>query len=346
MTRRNDYILTFYNDNVKLSTEIAIGPSEFLLLMHIAYKDIFSVSPTWAISDFDSQSDDYYSITHDIIQSLPTFEVADVVDILRRACQGDIASPFLLYLKNLCSLHKRRFKYLRILSCQAFASPDVIAPRALLEYGFCPNSLLFTWLQWRKWMYDIDNRSAQETGYLFEPILAACLGGIPVSHQKSPVKRLSGDYGGRQLDCYVQDTKEVYELKMRVSIAASGQGRFSEELSFPREAKAAGLKPILVVFDGSNSSRLEELKHEYETYGGIAKIGDEAWALLDEKAGPEMAKFLNKYIKPIIENVTDLITDMPASIGINVTRNKLVFTSSASADSYTINRITDTPDTN
>jgi hypothetical protein len=30
-----------------------------------------------------------------------------------------------------------------------------------------------------EWLYDIDNRSAQETGYLFEPILAAAIGGIP-----------------------------------------------------------------------------------------------------------------------------------------------------------------------
>jgi hypothetical protein len=50
---------------------------------------------------------------------------------------------------------------------------------------------------------------------------------------------------GRQIDCLDVDAKIAYEFKLRVTIAASGQGRFAEELSFPVECRAAGLTPVL-----------------------------------------------------------------------------------------------------
>ena len=63
----------------------------------------------------------------------------------------------------------------------------------------------------------------------------------PVSHCYSPVKRIDDNGNptneGRQIDCYIEESREVYELKLRVTIAASGQGRFSEEMSFPYEAR-------------------------------------------------------------------------------------------------------------
>lgn len=86
---------------------------------------------------------------------------------------------FTTYFKGLCELHKRRLKFKLILEHQAFPQMEQIVPRCLLEYGMRPSEALATWLVWRKWLYDIDNRSAQETGYLFEPILAAAIGGIP-----------------------------------------------------------------------------------------------------------------------------------------------------------------------
>ena len=78
---------------------------------------------------------------------------------------------------------------------------------------------------------------------------------------------------GRQIDCYIEETKEVYELKLRVTIAASGQGRFGEEMSFPYEAHRAGLTPVLVVFDATPSVLLNKLKEKYEQEGGRAVIG-------------------------------------------------------------------------
>lgn len=91
---------------------------------------------------------------------------------------------FALYIQNLCALHRRRVKYRRILEIQPLAQADQIGPRSLLEFGSCDTELLFSWMTWRKWIYDIDNRSAQETGYLFEPVLASCLGGEPIGARK------------------------------------------------------------------------------------------------------------------------------------------------------------------
>ena len=164
-----------------------------------------------------------------------------------------------LYFTNLCSILKRRVKFQRILATQAKPTMDQIGPRSLLEYGVIPTDLLGNWMLWRKWIFDIDNRSGQETGYLFEPVLASCIGGVSVGSGNSPVKRINDQgektSGGRQIDCLDVDGKIAYEFKLRVSVAASGQGRFAEELSFPIECKAAGLTPVLIVLDPTPSSR-------------------------------------------------------------------------------------------
>ncbi len=69
----------------------------------------------------------------------------------------------------------------------------------------------------------IDNRAAQETGYLFEPIIANAIGGVSLSAAKSPIRRYRDPDRYRQVDC-IRD-KLAYEIKMRVTIAASGKGR-------------------------------------------------------------------------------------------------------------------------
>jgi GNAT superfamily N-acetyltransferase len=172
-------------------------------------------------------------------------------------------ADFRLYFENLATLHKRRLKYQRILSGQPKPTMNQVGPRSLLEFGGVHHGLLGSWLIWRKWIFDVDNRAAQETGYLFEPVLASCLGGEAVGSRNSPVKRLNErnepTEEGRQIDCYDGESQLAYEFKLRVTIAASGQGRFAEELSFPREARAAGLTPVLIVLDPTPSPRLDEL---------------------------------------------------------------------------------------
>ncbi len=109
------------------------------------------------------------------------------------------------YFDCLASLHKRRLKYQRILEYQPIPTMNQVGPRGLLQYGTTDAHALAGWLFWRKWMFDIDNRAGQETGYVFEPIVARCVGGTPFPARKSPIKRCDGSGKGRQVDCIVLD---------------------------------------------------------------------------------------------------------------------------------------------
>lgn len=252
------------------------------------------------------------------VAELPGVTVEDAINYLQLSGATNTENVIYLYLKNLSELWRRRFKFYNILKTQPFPLTEQIGPRCLLEYGNCEDALLFSWMSWRKVIYDIDNRSAQETGYLFEPILASCLGGEPVSHRYSPVKRIDDNGNptneGRQIDCYIEESREVYELKLRVTIAASGQGRFSEEMSFPYEARRAGLTPVLIVFDSTPSPLLDRLKAKYVEEGGRYAIGEEAWNMLTDRAGREMGKYIIKYIKPPISRMEEVRLSIPSNI--------------------------------
>jgi hypothetical protein len=206
-----------------------------------------------------------------------------------------VAADFPTYFKSLCELHKRRLKFQLILERQSLPPLEAIVPRCLLEYGVEPSASLASWLVWRKWLYDIDNRSAQETGYLFEPILTAALGGVSYAASKSPVRRADDRTKGRQVDCI--DGKTAYEFKMRVTIAASGQGRFKEELDFARDCHVSGFTPVLLVLDPTPSTRLTELTRAYAEYNGRAYIGDDAWRYIEEAAGQVVGQFVERYIR-------------------------------------------------
>jgi hypothetical protein len=211
------------------------------------------------------------------------------------------------YIDNLCALHRRRVKYRRILSTQPMPTMDQIGPRVLLEFGSCDSNLLANWMTWRKWIYDVDNRAAQETGYVFEPIIASCLGGESVGASNSLVKRVGEDGSqtpnGRQIDCYVPSSNTAYELKLRVTIAASGQGRFGEELSFPAECQTAGIIPVLLVLDPTPSSRLDELSKKFIDCGGEFYQGEKAWLYMEGKSGEVISVFIEKYIRPAISEI-------------------------------------------
>ena len=202
-----------------------------------------------------------------------------------------------------------------------------VGPRSLLEFGVTEARLLSSWMIWRKWIFDIDNRSGQETGYLFEPILASCIGGEPVGSRNSPVKRIGADgvptANGRQIDCYVAAETTAYEFKLRVTIAASGQGRFGEELSFPAECRAAGLTPVLLVLDPTPSHRLADLSTAFELNGGSVLIGDDAWNHMDEKAGPVMATFIETYIKPPLARMSEFDESNLVDISLSWTDERI-----------------------
>jgi len=99
--------------------------------------------------------------------------------------------------------------------------------------------------------------------------------------------------------------KDAYEFKMRVTIAASGQGRFAEELSFAEDCHLSGYRPILLVLDPTPSSRLNELSEKYREYGGKAYVGDDAWAHLENKAGEVMSRFLRQYVRGTISRIDE-----------------------------------------
>ena len=199
------------------------------------------------------------------------------------------------YFSCLSALLKARLKYERILERQPFPTMEQVAPRALLQYASLSPSALATLLFWRKWLYDLDNRAAQETGYLFEPILAAAIGGVPVSAKRSPVRRTSDSNRGRQVDC-IKD-KVAYEFKLRVTIASSGQGRWEEELTFPEDCANSSYVPVLVVLDATENPKLSELLSAFHDAGGRAYVGDAAWQLLEAEAGPVMSRFLGRYVR-------------------------------------------------
>jgi hypothetical protein len=289
--------------------------------------------------------ENYYNIPIEWFSShTKTPSIEELQEILANGIGIDM--DFGMYFHNLCSFHKRRLKFQKILHHQPKPTMDQVGPRGLLEYGICDNDLLNSWLIWRKWVFDIDNRSGQETGYMFEPILASCLGGESVGSTNSPVKRLN-EKGkpkstGRQIDCYIGAENVAYEFKIRVTIAASGQGRFGEELSFPKECKAAGITPILIVLDPTSSNRLTELSAVFTKNKGIVYIGEQAWKHLEEKAGKIMSHFIDNYIKPPLKTINAFDTSKLSSIKLTWDKDKIII--QGDNNSYPIDRGTEFTD--
>jgi hypothetical protein len=205
------------------------------------------------------------------------------------------------YFACLATLHKARLKYERILSTQLPPTLEQVGPRGLLQYGKLSAEGLAAFLFWRKWFFDIDNRAGQETGYLFEPIIAYAMGGTPAPAGSSPVKRHSDRSKGRQVDCLLDD--RAYELKMRVTIAASGQGRWQEELDFPVDCRRSGFRPVLVCMDGTPNPKLDALVRAFRRQKGEVYVGDDAWRHLDQLAGKTMSRFLDTYVRAPIQDL-------------------------------------------
>ena len=218
------------------------------------------------------------------------------------------------YFASLAKLYKARLKYDRILSTQPIPTMEQVGPRALLEYGKIRPAALGALILWRKWLFDIDNRAAQETGYLFEPIIASAIGGVSTSARRSPVRRHGDPTRGRQVDC-IKDGR-AYEFKLRVTIAASGQGRWREELDFPQDCRESGFVPVLVVLDSTPNPKILELVEAFEAEKGETYIGRAAWERLNEMAGPIMAVFLKRYVRDPVETVLQSVPDSLPDLSI------------------------------
>lgn len=241
------------------------------------------------------------------------------------------------YFACLAALHKGRLKYERILQTQPVPTVDQIGPRVLLQYGCIDTRALTPFLMWRKWIYDIDNRAGQETGYVFEPIIAAAIGGVPVAASKSPVRRQTNKAKGRQIDC-IRDQR-AHEIKLRVTIAASGQGRWREELEFPVDCKASGYIPVLVVLDPTPNAKLDELRAKFVAERGEVHIGDAAWQYLHSLAGKTMTKFLELYVhvplQAVLSAMPPTAEEMPE---LNLIMQREKFTASLLGELLTVSR--------
>ena len=222
---------------------------------------------------------------------------ASLYDLFERLVS--IAPDADTYFSCLAALHRSRLKYAKILEYQPIPTMDQVGPRSLLQFGTMKPHALATFLLWRKWIFDVDNRAGQETGYLFEPIIAHSIGGVPFSSRKSPIRRRDDGRKGRQVDC-VRDN-HAYEIKIRVTIAASGQGRWREELDFPVDCRVSGYTPVLVVLDPTDNPKLQELIRAFERENGEVYVGDGAWAHLESVAGKTMALFLERYVRGPID---------------------------------------------
>jgi hypothetical protein len=241
------------------------------------------------------------------------------------------------YFACLAALHKRRLKYERILQTQPVPTIDQVGPRGLLQYGTLPAKALTPFILWRKWMFDIDNRAGQETGYVFEPIIASAIGGVSVGPRSSPVKRHGDKSKGRQVDCVRK--KKAYEFKIRVTIAASGQGRWKEELDFPIDCRSSGFTPVLVVLDPTPNPKLEELTEKFKSQKGEVYVGEEAWKHLNSVAGPTMGKFIDRYVhRPIQDLLAEAKEYKEALPDMTVAMSEDVFTVSVAGEALTIER--------
>jgi len=255
------------------------------------------------------------------------------------------------YFACLAALHKSRLKYERVLSTQPFPTLDQVGPRGLLQYGTVDARALVGFLFWRKWFYDIDNRAAQDTGYLFEPIIAHAIGGTPAPARRSPVKRATDNSKGRQVDCILDE--RAYELKIRVTIAASGQGRWQEELDFPRDARHSGYTPVLVCMDGTSNPKLDALIAAFHAADGEVFVGDAAWEHLESMAGDTMSEFLERYVRAPIQRLiaTDdaIVPDLTATwsadaVTIALAGDSLQITRDTSAENVTEDSTDPMPD--
>ena len=97
-----------------------------------------------------------------------------------------------------------------------------------------------------------------------------------------------------------------------MTIAASGQGRWREELDFPADCRESGYTPILIVLDPTANPKLDELASTFEAANGETYIGDDAWQHLEDAVGEVMSLFLEKYVRiPISQTLASLPEDLP-----------------------------------
>ena len=88
-----------------------------------------------------------------------------------------------------------------------------------------------------------------------------------------------------------------------MTIAASGQGRWQEELDFPIDCRKSRFKPVLVCMDGTRNPKLDALTAAFLAQKGEVYIGNDAWTHLESLAGETMSAFLERYVRGPIQSL-------------------------------------------
>lgn len=219
-------------------------------------------------------------------------EVEDFVGLYLEA--EEKIDDFLAAFDLVYEVVKRRLRFQWIEENQEMPEEGQLANRAVLENGFKDPKATIANILWRKFWGTIDNRSAAEAGYLTEKVITSCLCGESYSDKDSPITRFGEGKQGRQIDCIVEDL--AYEVKTRVTGAASGRGRSRDELELPKDCRDSGYTPVLMVMDGTPCSALDQMVAAYEGAGGHTYVGLAAWEHLRQEASSN----INKVVEDLI----------------------------------------------
>lgn len=95
---------------------VEIEPKDVVLLIHIAYLDIFENEPDWFSRPFcQLAKESFYTIPQAKVAELPDVTADDAINYLQLSGATNTENVIYLYLKNLSELWRRRFKFYNIL---------------------------------------------------------------------------------------------------------------------------------------------------------------------------------------------------------------------------------------
>ena len=134
VTRQQRVFYKTFSQHGSGTAMVEIEPKDVVLLIHIAYLDIFENEPDWFSEPFcQLAKESFYTITPEKVAELPGVTVEDAINYLQLSGATNTENVIYLYLKNLSELWRRRFKFYNILKTQPFPLTEQIGPRCLLE---------------------------------------------------------------------------------------------------------------------------------------------------------------------------------------------------------------------
>ena len=110
-TRQQRVFYKTFSQHGSGTAMVEIEPKDVVLLIHIAYLDIFENEPDWFLEPFcQLAKESFYTITPEKVTELPNVTVDDAINYLQLSGATNTENVIYLYLKNLSELWRRRFK--------------------------------------------------------------------------------------------------------------------------------------------------------------------------------------------------------------------------------------------